>query len=713
MQHPNFRPTAAFVAATAAVLTILAPAAWFVLLTDGLYVGVLALSALGWGAWPAAWLAGGRAGEDGDESALRPGACSRGRVLKSALLAAGIGFALLSPVVLALGCAGWLNRVTAWSLVLAGTVLGGHRLIACVTHRKNGPASPLLTADGASPLRTADGAASRPAAIVRYAAAFVLAPLAAIMVFGSTLPPGILWPEEAGGYDALEYHLQAPREYYDAGRVHFLPHNVYASFPQQMEMLYLLLMHLTGDLNAAAIASQLLHASFGVLTVLAVAAFSPPGRGAPAAMLAAASAAWLAYLGCLAYVELGILFFGALAAGLLLDCIEPRCDAGHRWTGLRTVFLAGLMAGAAAGCKYTAAAMVAAGLGAAWLGAMRGSIAARIRAFALYAIGAALTFSPWLIRNTAFTGNPVYPFAYELFGGEAWSAEQAEQWKAGHEHRTGGEALSPNGRLPVDGPAHPQSRLGWDAASRTKAALHELLASGMFGIPLFAVAVIGAMARGRRALMLGVWTALMLAIWIAVTHVPGRFAVPIVVPLALLAGCSARFRHNWPANVIVGIGAVGVLLAGWRLHAKLGEVDRRWNGQLHLLPGMADAMAGEWNYINNATPPGSHVWLVGEARAFYVRDRKYHYTVAFNRDPWIVAAEAGATPDELVAWLRREGVTHVVFNWPEIERLRRTYGFSPVVTREWLARLSEQGLTAIRDSALPGGVDVYIVSRPQ
>ena len=67
-----------------------------------------------------------------------------------------------------------------------------------------------------------------------------------VMLFGACLPPGLLWPGEANGYDVLEYHLQGPREYYQAGRIMFLPHNVYTSFPQQMELLYLLLMYLTG-----------------------------------------------------------------------------------------------------------------------------------------------------------------------------------------------------------------------------------------------------------------------------------------------------------------------------------------------------------------------------------------------------------------------------------------------------------------------------------
>jgi hypothetical protein len=235
----------------------------------------------------------------------------------------------------------------------------------------------------------------------------------------------------------------------------------------------------------------------------------------------------------------------------------------------------------------------------------------------------------------------------------------------------------------------------------------------MFGLALFAAALAGAFAGDRRTLLLGVWTLVMLAIWATLTHMPGRFAVPVIIPLALLAGGVGRLRSAWPATAVVLIAAIGALHGGWKLQQKLNDVDRRWNGQLHLLPGLADAMSQEWNYVNNVTPPGSYAWLIGEARGFYVRDRRFHYTVAFNRDPWIAAAEAGATPAERVAWLRREGVTHVVFNWLEIERLRRTYGFSPIVTPEWAAALAEHGLIPLRDPALPKGVDVYIVSQPE
>src|ERR1051325_2825332 len=53
-----------------------------------------------------------------------------------------------------------------------------------------------------------------------------LLPFGGLALLVSTFPPGTLWPAEGNGYDVLEYHLAAPREYYEAGRIGFLPHNI-------------------------------------------------------------------------------------------------------------------------------------------------------------------------------------------------------------------------------------------------------------------------------------------------------------------------------------------------------------------------------------------------------------------------------------------------------------------------------------------------------
>lgn len=699
----EYVPLLVLVGATLIGVSVLSPAVWLVLLTDGVYVAALLAAAAGWGAWPVVWLGLGR----------RPTG-------QQFCVAAALGFGIMSTAALVLGMAGALSWWAAWGLVGVGWILGVLRLYMGQrggipadgrttdrgVGRRTGPGSPSTTVNaelGGHSVAYASGsersllspAATRETAL-RSVALLPLAVPLAVALIGATLPPGVLWADEARGYDALEYHLQVPREYFEQGGIHFLPHNVYASFPQQVETQYLLLNYLIGDPLAAAIPAQLLHATLGVLAIVALASWARPGWPRVLVALVTGAVPWLAYLGCLAYVELGVLFFAAVAGGLVLDHFrsELRCD----W---RTVLAAGLCAGLAGGCKFTAIVLVTVGLGAVWLLTMPGRGRFRLARLGLFSIGAAAALSPWLIRNIAFTGNPVYPFAYKWFGGAAWSVEQDAQWAQGHR-------LSQEDAAPL---------------SRTRILVDELFKSRLFGPAIWLLPLVAALVTPRRRTgLLVAWAAFIVVVWTTATHMPGRFVVPVVIPLALLlGGVSAPPAKHTRRRIL--IGATLVLLA-WlgagfndaRLLRLLRAEDARWQRITHTamakLVGVPEALERA-NVINQTViDPNAYVWLVGDAAVFYVRPHM-HYTVPFSRDPWLEYALAGAHPEECVDWLRTQKVTHVVFSWSEIRRLRRTYGFSPVVTPEWVAELAACGLRRVEPSGgtpQPVPVDIYEVA---
>jgi hypothetical protein len=148
------------------------------------------------------------------------------------------------------------------------------------------------------------------------------------------------------------------------------------------------------------------------------------------------------------------------------------------------------------------------------------------------------------------------------------------------------------------------------------------------------------------------------------------------------------------------------------LAARLREHDRRWTTRtgvpMRMLPGHTDVFVSD-HYLNRTLPEDAYVWLVGDAAVFYV-DRRMNYTVPFSRDPWLEFAAAGAGPHEALDWLRDRGVTHLAFSWSEIERLRRTYGFTDVVTPTWVARLERAGLQSIDlddEAAGAAGIVIY------
>src|SRR5262249_38390911 len=161
------------------------------------------------------------------------------------------------------------------------------------------------------------------------------------------------------------------------------------------------------------------------------------------------------------------------------------------------------------------------------------------------------------------------------------------------------------------------------------------------------------------------------------------------------------------------MAAIGVqsLLAAQMLFTRYAEQVVRWRDRAGIR--LSD-LVGETGLfvdhqpLNLVLPRDAFAWLVGDAAVFYV-DRRSHYTVVFNRDPWIEFA-ASHTPAECVAWLRERAVTCVVFNWSEIERLRKTYGFSDRVTQTWETNLESAGLLRVTpptDSGLPSSTHVY------
>ncbi len=653
----RLRPEVATPVVLAAVLaTWHAPHLWLTLLLDGGLAGLVMLACAGWGAPPL--------------RRLLP-ACSDEALRTLALIALGSG--VLATLTLALGLLGWLNRPVAIALVGAGVVLALREWHS----------------------RRAERTAAPPPIDLR--AALLTAPLCvplAILLLGAALPPGVLWQDEARGYDVLEYHLQAPREYFEAGRIHFRPHNVYANFPQQVEIFYLLLMHLKNSPHAAALAAQFFHAGFAILAALALARCAPAGPARPAALLLTASAPWLAHLGVLAYVECGLLFYSALACALLLHTARESPSAA--WRG---VALAGVAAGLAAGTKYTAIILTAAGIAPAILLLPLGALRRRLAHAALFSACAAIAFAPWALRGALLAGNPVYPFAHEWLGGAAWSDEQAAQWARGHAVPRDSATLG--GRLALAA----RELFGHADAGAWRPAL--------FGAATLAIGAAGCILARRRsdarfALLLAGIT---LAAWSALTSMPGRFAITLLIPAAIGVGAAWSALRGAAQTALVGATLVAAILNAAQLALLWRQHDRNWQ---RMAQQPLAAFAGfhelfqDVHPLNSALPRNAHAWLVGDAAVFHILPR-LHYTVVFNRDPWLEFATS-ATPTAALEWLAQRGVTHVVFHWPEIERLRRTYGFSDRVTREWVAELERAGLRRSAEHAEPmPGVEVWEV----
>ncbi|HEV7213486.1 MAG TPA: glycosyltransferase family 39 protein, partial [Chloroflexota bacterium] len=209
------------------------------------------------------------------------------------------------------------------------------------------------------------------------------------------------------GYDALWYHLTAPRAFLQQHSFVNLPAIGQAGFPFTVEMLYTIGLAFGSDA-----ASALLHLSFAVLTIVGVWSFGArcfERRTAWLAVAALLTASDIQRLGILADIDLGLMLFEFLAAYALLIWLEERNPS---W-----LVLAGAMAGLAMGSKYTALALLAPmGLlllcanGSGWR-SLRGSV----RPLAVFVVCALLVASPWYLKNLIVYHDPLYPFLRPSF----------------------------------------------------------------------------------------------------------------------------------------------------------------------------------------------------------------------------------------------------------------------------------------------------------
>ncbi|MCK4300730.1 MAG: glycosyltransferase family 39 protein, partial [Planctomycetes bacterium] len=250
---------------------------------------------------------------------------------------------------------------------------------------------------------------------------FVLLCALASLILALAPPAGLDW-------DGLAEHLAMAKEWVKAGRIIPLWYDHHSQFPPTLQMLYALALLFRG-----ASAAKLFHFGFGLIALGAVFVLTRRHLSRPAAPWAAAVLAatpvfsWL--MGA-AYVDLPVVACVLLAVHFFLEWVSSGA--------VRDAALSGLLAGAAMafkmqGIPYFGLLLIFA-VYIAWRG--RRQETPRWRAVAIFAAVGLLVASPWHIKSWVITGNPVYPFAYSTFGGNQWSAQQAE-WYRHHQLQFG------------------------------------------------------------------------------------------------------------------------------------------------------------------------------------------------------------------------------------------------------------------------------------
>lgn len=284
-----------------------------------------------------------------------------------------LGFATLSAATLALAAAQQVGRGASAALLGVGAVLALAALVRGARPR-------LPRCDAPSALAWVGLGLALPAALAAFG------------------------PDP--GWDALTYHLAIPERYLFAGGVVVSPWSVLSTYPHATAMLYL-----HAEVFDSVAAARLLHFEFGVLSawLLWHAAHEASRRAGWLAAATLAACPLFAWELTVAYADLSATFYALLAVRALAT--QPARADEMRWAAC-----AGLLAGAAAACRYPSWPLVPIVACTVLLPGTR-TLAARSRAAALAFGTALLPLAPWLLRNAIFTGNPTAPLLQEWFSG--------------------------------------------------------------------------------------------------------------------------------------------------------------------------------------------------------------------------------------------------------------------------------------------------------
>jgi len=224
--------------------------------------------------------------------------------------------------------------------------------------------------------------------------------------------------------DALTHHLYVPRLFLQHGGIHEIPYMNFSYYPMNLDLLYLIPMYFNND-----ILPKFIHFAFALITALMIYRYLKRRINTQYAMLGSLFFLSIPVIVCQSttvYVDLGLVCFLFAALIYLFKWVED-CFK------IKYLVISAVFCGLALGTKYNGL------IGLFLLGMFVPLVYARYHAeqplhagkaigySAVYVFIALIIFSPWMIRNVIWTGNPVYPLYNSIFNSGMASTELVEE----------------------------------------------------------------------------------------------------------------------------------------------------------------------------------------------------------------------------------------------------------------------------------------------
>jgi hypothetical protein len=427
--------------------------------------------------------------------------------------------------------------------------------------------------------------------------------------------------------DDMTYHLALARQFAEAQRFVRPDDNIFASLPLGWESIEAAL-HAYGPPFEGRLLS--VWATLWAALATAGLAHAVDARGAAWCAPAMLAIPTVLEVGSSAYVEGWLLLLVALALRMAL--------AGSLWTAP--------FVGVALQVKYTAVALFVFVLLMMMLDALRRApddSLARARRIPLFVLLALAVGAPFYVRNWIERGNPVFPTAFETFGGVGWDSWRA--WAYAEINSRYGMGDTPTDWLLL--PFRLFTTRDLDGGFE-----------GALGPVLGLGALVGiARARARPRLLLVAFVALWSVFW-AVTTQQIRFFMPALPALLALA---ADTRWMVPALAVHLAWAAPTL----REIVVRQHTPEYWRGTLDR-DAVLTRMLPE-NYepslaVDRLVPPGEKVWLVWMRAYTYYFPRDFRLDCVFESWRFDELIDQAASVEDIPRRLLAEGFRYVLVN---------------------------------------------------
>jgi 4-amino-4-deoxy-L-arabinose transferase-like glycosyltransferase len=212
--------------------------------------------------------------------------------------------------------------------------------------------------------------------------------------------------------DALVHHLAVPKLYLKHGGMYEIPFMPFSYYPMNLDLLYVIPLYFGND-----IVPKFIHFAFALLTAWLLFNYLRQRLNVTYGLFGSLfflSMPLIVKLSITAYVDLGLIFFSTASLLLLLKWVE---------TGFQGKFLvlSALCCGLGLGTKYNGLVTFSLlTLFAPFLYSRKARkrkpdfFRAAAQGLVFFSV-ALLVFSPWMIRNYRWKGNPVYPLYNGVF----------------------------------------------------------------------------------------------------------------------------------------------------------------------------------------------------------------------------------------------------------------------------------------------------------